>query len=122
MPRRLNPFGRLQNDEPRLVLAQPPGIQQPKIPSPPLLVDAQQQIASLQRQLTAAHSHIARLQAQADARPAVPVADRQCPSCAGLLETVAMLKDERGSLRKRLAGYELAATRGQLLQPSEQLP
>jgi hypothetical protein len=48
--------------------------------------------------------------------------ERHCPGCTGLTRTVRQLQDERRQLRAQLARHELAATRGQRLRPSEQLP
>ena len=45
-----------------------------------------------------------------------------CPGCAGRDRVIRQLEAERAQLRKQLAPHELAATREQQLQPSEQLP
>lgn len=85
-------------------------------PIPPpyqLLVTDAQQVASLSHQLNAANAHVARLQEQLLARPAVSVADRHCSNCAGMEQTIRLLQDERRDLRRRLTAHELAATREQ---------
>lgn len=48
--------------------------------------------------------------------------EHHCKGCTGLARTVRLLQDERAELRRRLVGYELAATSKQRLRPSEQLP
>lgn len=82
----------------------------------------EQLIASLRRELAARDTTIGRLQEQLLARPTVPTSDRHCPNCAGLEKTIALLQDERGELRRRLTGYQLAETRGQRLRHTEPAP
>jgi hypothetical protein len=90
-------------------------------PSELLPTDAEQ-IASLTRQLNAANAHVERLQEQLLARPAAAAADRHCANCAGMERTVREVERERAELRRKLAGYQLAATRGQQVRYVEPVP
>jgi len=85
------------------------------IPSPSeLLATDGEQVASLLRQLDAANSTVAQLQEQL-LKPPPKTGWHGCPNCAGLRETVRLLREERGELRGRLARHELAAAREQQL-------
>lgn len=88
-----------------------------------LAVSDQEQIASLQRQLTAKDATIGRLTEQLLAAPTAPAGDGRCPGCAGLERTVRQLEGERNQLRGQLAAYRLEETRHQRVRPpAQQLP